>query len=259
MAMDKKASWKCLQCRNANMSSTAADITTVLHEIKAMRGDLNSMRSDITSNTKAVEEFNYQLSCLAARFNNLDSRISTVETIIQKDLTSANITIDELRRVNNEQDQHSRLNNVEISGVPVSNGENLLSIVRDICHKVAFQLQESDVDYIHRVRRFVNPNISEGQTQSSSSRPPAIIVRFSRRLRKDTLIAAVRARRGLTTADIGLPGPTVNLYVSDHLTPSNKLLLKQARKIKEDLHYSYLWIVTVNYLLERVINLRLSV
>ncbi|VVC99826.1 unnamed protein product [Leptidea sinapis] len=202
---------------NINVSTPMLDfsITTNSCCISEVRGELSDYKvtkvislSNLKQNSdSAIKALD---TIITARFDNLDSRISTVETKIQKDLTSANITNDELRRVNNEQDQHSRLNNVEISGVPVSN------------------------DNIHRVRRFVNPNISEGQTQSSSSRPPAIIVRFSRRLRKDTLIAAVRARRGLTTADIGLPGPTVNLYLSDHLTPSNKLLLKQARKIKED-------------------------
>lgn len=82
----------------------------------------------------------------------------------------------------------------------------------------------------------------QSKTPPPEPRPPAIIVKFTRRITKDQLLAAVRARRGLTTADIGLAGPATNIYVGDHLTPSNKLLLKQARQLKVDLNYSFLWI-----------------
>lgn len=65
-------------------------------------------------------------------------------------------------------------------------------------------------------------------------------MRFTQRKRKEQLIAAVRARRGLTTADIGMPGRASNLYVGDHLTPINKLLLKRVRELKVEKNYMYI-------------------
>ena len=150
----------------------------------------------------------------------------------------ANKTIEALQIENNAAKQFSFLNNIEISGVPFSKGENLNTILRNICSRVGFTLSDSDVNTIHRVRRFHSDN----NNSEKLVRPPAIIVHFTRRIRKDELLAAVRARRGITTADINLPGAATALYLSDHLTPVNKLLLKRARQLKNEKNYSYLWI-----------------
>lgn len=126
-----------------------------------------------------------------------------------------------------------------------------------IGRKVGISIDDKDVDSIQRVRRYVRA--SEGGDAAANgtvvgapdqrpggaaakAREPAIVVRFARRRVKDQLLAAVRARRGLTTADIDISGPAENIYLSDHLTPPNKLLLKRARELKKELDYSYLWI-----------------
>lgn len=178
------------------------------------------------------------------KFLEVKDRISLVEdncaalSTIPKNLTEANETIQHLLKENNNSKQFSLINNIEISGINFNKGENLLSILRELCLKVGFALQDSDVDMIQRVRRYQNLD----KNTQENTRPPAIIVRFTQRKRKDELLSAVRARRGTTTVDLGLPGPASNVYVGDHLTPSNKLLLKRARQIKIDLQYSYLWV-----------------
>ncbi|CAH0729654.1 unnamed protein product, partial [Brenthis ino] len=96
---------------------------------------------------------------------------------------------------------------------------------------------DHDIDSIHRVRPYPS---SRTESNNEPTRPASIIVRFCQRRRKDQLIAAVRARRGLTTAHIGLPGPASTVYIGDHLTPTNKLLLKRARELKLEKNYSYL-------------------
>lgn len=158
---------------------------------------------------------------------------------IQRDLNIAKETIVELQSANNLQDQLSRQNNLELSGVPSRGGENLNTILSDLCKKVGFILQDTDIDTIHRVRPFFNTG---SERNKEGLRHPSIIIRFTQRRRKDQLIAAVRARRGITTADIGIPGPAYNLYLNDHLTPANKLLLKRARELKVKCSYSYLWV-----------------
>ncbi|CAH2100787.1 unnamed protein product [Euphydryas editha] len=95
------------------------------------------------------------------------------------------------------------MNNIEISGVTQKHGENLLSILNCISIIIGFQLHETDVDTIHRVRRFIT---SVDSRKYADPRHPAIIVRFCQRRRKDALIVAARERRHITTADAGLPG-----------------------------------------------------
>ncbi|XP_026746089.1 uncharacterized protein LOC113507431 [Trichoplusia ni] len=234
------------------LSDFRKDIVSLLSTFTTTHNDnLQKMRQDITSDIKEqinrvaslseslVEEQNIikaDLSALKDRLNTAEKEVLVLSDT-SKVYKDADKSIKSLIKECNNAKQFSMLNNLEISGIPFTKGENLYSILRDLCLRVGFALLESDVDTIHRVRRF-------GSNDESSQvlRPPAIIVRFTQRKRKNELLAAVRARRGLTTAEIGLPGVAVTVYVGDHLTPANKLLLKQARELKAELQYTYLWI-----------------
>lgn len=76
-----------------------------------------------------------------------------------------------------------------------------------------------------------------------------IIVLFAQRRRKEQLIAAMRARRRITTAAISMPGRASNLYVCNHLPPTNKLLPKRVRElkvVKNDTYYVWVKECKVN-------------
>ncbi|KAL4717520.1 hypothetical protein ACJJTC_000669 [Scirpophaga incertulas] len=142
---------------------------------------------------------------------------------LKQDLVSAKSSILALELELEQRDQLARMNNVEISGIPVSTGENVITLLRDISNKVGYSLDDRDIDGVMRVRR-------SG---------------------KDQFLAAVSSRRGLTTTDINVSGPLHNIYVSDHLSPRNKLLLKRARQAKADMGYSYLWVRDCKILMRR--------
>ncbi|KAL4704360.1 hypothetical protein ACJJTC_010745 [Scirpophaga incertulas] len=207
---EKKANWRCLSCRNTHSSNNDSALSEILLEIKALRKDFCLLKSDFVTVKVDVRNISQEV----------------------KDLTSK-WTFDGGTR-----DQLSRLNNLEISGIPISKGENLNTILHTVCNKAGFTLKETDIDTIHRVRRFSSGN----DTKQRDSRPPAIIVSFTQRRRKDELLACVRARRGLSTTDVDLPGAPLPIYLSDHLTPAKKILLKLARELKNELGYSYLWV-----------------
>ncbi|XP_063369783.1 uncharacterized protein LOC134658107 [Cydia amplana] len=233
------------------------DMTTLLKEftndftntqdqkLAGMREDIRSeIREQLSEFKSLSESLKETQSRVETSLSDFNTRITTAEkkvasvTSITKNLHEAQETINRLVIENNSSKQFSMLNNLEISGIPYSKGENLMTILRDICAKVGYHLGESDVDVIHRVRRF---QTSQDEALKNS-RPPAIIARFTQRCQKNELLVAVRARRGLTTADIGLPGPAAAVYVGDHLTPVNKLLLKQARQLRLEHNYTHLWV-----------------
>ena len=264
MGQEKKAAWRCAQCRiqpsnqgGGTDCGGSVSLADVLTEIKSLRADFNSMKSDfkdvqsdirITKN--CVEDLESKWCEMESRFSGVEDRLVVVEgklasfSAIQKDLSNAQDTLARLQYENNLQDQFSRLNNVEISGVPTKNGENLFTLLQTLCTVVGFKLTDYDIDTIHRVRTY-------NTEQTKPTRYPSIIVRFSQRRRKDQLLAAVRARRGLTTSDIGMLGPATTLYVGDHLTPTNKLLLKRSRELKKEKNYSYLWVRDCKILLRK--------
>ncbi|KAI8423187.1 hypothetical protein MSG28_014232 [Choristoneura fumiferana] len=198
---------------------------------------VNDPDDAFTSVLEVQSQVKTSLSEFENRITLTEKKVATMTTL-SKSLDEAHETIKRLVTENDSNKQFSMMNNLEISGIPYAKGENLLTVLRNISTKVGYSLGDSDVDVIHRVRRF---HSDQSETQKNN-RPPAVIVRFTQRRRKNELLAAVRARRGLTTADIGLPGPAATVYVGDHLTPANKLLLKQARQLRLQHNYTFLWI-----------------
>lgn len=251
MTSDKKSAWRCPSCRtspSATGDTSNPTLASLLAEIRSLKSDLDIIKTDLRNANGGVIEIKQQLNEFDNRFTIIEQRVSLAENKIstlsklETDLNNAYKTISELQDDNNKQDQFSRLNNVEISGIPDKKGENLHNIMHDLYQKVGLSFLESDIDSIHRVRRFAKDMPNTNGSDSRSTRPPAIIVRFVRRSSKDQLLAAARSRRGITTKDISIDGPPSNIYISDHLTPANKLLLKRARQLKGELNYTYLWV-----------------
>lgn len=135
-------------------------------------------------------------------------------------------------------EQQCRMNNLEIIGIPQTKSENLFTILCNIATKVGTSLSPADVDHIHRVRRFpLQQNTTENQYQI-----PNIVVRFTHRQIKMNLLSAVKARRGLTTADINVDGAARPIYLNEHLAPHNKVLFNKTRKLGMERGYTYIWV-----------------
>ncbi|KAI5637638.1 hypothetical protein NE865_09621 [Phthorimaea operculella] len=242
MNSKKKAAWRCVSCRQQTDTDSTSEL---LKEIKGIKSQLTTMQSGLDRANSGIIGIDSKILSIESRLDNLETRFVVIETNNKllptldanlKKLESDFVAMQENER---QRDQFCRLNNVEISGIPQKHGENLMSILNSITTTVGFQLRDTDIDTIHRVRRFTSA--VDGR-QGADPRPPAIIVRFCQRRRKDELVSAVRARRSITTADAGLPGPATPVYVNEHLTAANKLLLNQARELKKDLNFTYLWV-----------------
>ncbi|XP_047984777.1 uncharacterized protein LOC125225216 [Leguminivora glycinivorella] len=203
------------------------------------------MQSGLDQANAGIANLEGKFALIEDRLENFDVRLTLTEDKvdrlpgIEENLKQLQTEFATLKANENDRDQFCRLNNVEISGVPQKDSENLVSILNAICVKVGFGLLDTDVDSIHRVRRFP---VSVSNGNRADPRPPAIVVRFCQRRRKDQLVTAARARRGLTSADAGLPGPAVPIYVNEHLTAVNKVLLRRARDRKAELNFNYLWV-----------------
>lgn len=278
MTNEKKVSWRCVSCRTGNNSAqvdsnvlaienkptpTNSGVTSflvelqegfaaVLKEIKELRADFSLVQSDLQACKDGIVTIDTKLNEVESRFSDLEDRVVIVEkktdlvAKLQSDLNAATAVISTLQQDFDAREQYSRMNNIEISGLPFKKGENLISVLQNIYTVVGLNLETQFIDSIQRVRRFHTVDIGDNDCDHSSStsntREPAVIVKFTRRLYKDQLLSAVRARRGITTSSIGFNGPAVNLYLGDHLTPANKLLLKRARELKKDNKLTYLWI-----------------
>lgn len=223
---------------------------------KTIHNDLSVFKDEMRSLTHSIQKISDEQTQIKNDICELKSSTTMQENKVEsinKKVAELTSTIEELSEQLQTKEQHGRMNNLEISGIPVLKGENLMNTLNNITAKIGFSLLPHDIDYIHRVRRFApksNHNGADSDLQSSTS-IPNIIVRFTQRSRKNEMLAAVHARRGLTTADAGLNGPSKPIFINDHLTPQNKLLYKQARLLAKEKSYKYIWLSECKILLRK--------
>lgn len=129
-----------------------------------------------------------------------------------------------------ELEQYSRLNNIEIKGVPVTEGEDCHAILQCMANAVECPVEPTDIDIVHRV-----PTASKNQNEKN------IIVRFCSREKKNDFLRKARKAK-LCTSNIGFSGKTdVPVFVNEHLTFDNKKLFAKALALKKEHHWKFLW------------------
>lgn len=166
--------------------------------------------------TKEVEEMRKSLTM----FNELYEKMKDDQATLaknNKELTRAN---HELTMRVAELEQYSRNNNIEIKGVPQTQGESCTAILKQIGEKAGCPVSDSDIDVVHRVPA------KEG---------PHIFARFCSRAKKAEFAAKAKKAR-LTAGTIGFSTANDNhkpIYINDHLTPENKRLFAQALALKK--------------------------
>lgn len=144
---------------------------------------------------------------------------------------------DEIKSLRREVDllqQRSRVNNLEIGNFPVTQHENPVEIVLAIASTVGVQLTEEDIQAGHRVPRY-----DKDATKN-------IVVQFCSRWKKNILLNACTKYRKdhenkISAKDIKNTLPDQSIYISEHLTPKNKKLLKATKDKAKDVHWKYVW------------------
>ncbi|KAH7960195.1 hypothetical protein HPB49_017618 [Dermacentor silvarum] len=125
-------------------------------------------------------------------------------------------------------EQYSRINNIEIRGIPVTEGEDCAAIMQTIGDMIACKLAPSDLDIVHRVATV------KGGAKN-------LLARFCSRSKKNEFVSKARKAK-LCLEDIGLSGATNSpVYFNDHLTPENKALFSQALSLKKANNWKFLW------------------
>ncbi|KAL0861204.1 hypothetical protein ABMA27_008772 [Loxostege sticticalis] len=238
-----------LEKQNKNIQS-ALDL--LRDDLKGFRQEMRDIKDKIQNLTIEHTKINNEIRDLKSSNTINNNKIDSVT----KSASEMQSTIKDLSEQLQVKEQQGRLNNLEIAGVPIRKGENLINIVHNIATKIGFPLTSSDIDYVHRVRRFTsNKSNSDGQASGESSQDsstiPNIIIRFTQRKRKSEMLAAVRARRELTSADAGLDGASKPIFINDHLTPQNKLLFRQARLLGKEKDYKFIWLSDCKILMRK--------
>ena len=243
---DRKLTWRCSKCKltsvtHAPLSPRVESESLILKEIRALadklapleclRDEITELRTEFAFLKSSIGETNRELREFNGRIKDIETRITHVEKV-QEQVGVIQSRLDKLEEESNTKEQWSRMNNVEIKGLPQSNHENLFKILDKIGTKIDYPVSKAQINFITRV-----PSRDKEHTKP-------IIVCFCSRYVKEDFIAAARIalkNTPLTTGLIDLPG-NQRIFINDHLTLQNKALLSKTKKAAAEMDFRYVWI-----------------
>lgn len=245
----RRANWRCDECSNKPNPVKTSETTS-----NAMAG---SNDSDLMAFLKQFrEETNANLQKSFKRLDEIDNKFKIItdqlETL-KNENKKLHVDVESVKAENNhlkqqiseitcdlrELQQYSKINNIEVSGVPVTPSESVEEIIEKLAHVLGVSYDVQHISAAHRL------------APSRYAKWPAIVVQFVSRKHKNEWMAAVRKRQWrLNASDIHgrFDGA---IYIRDHLTPHNKELLFQARTLVRENKIAYAWVVSGKVLVRK--------
>lgn len=218
----------------------AFDVTILLTEIRQLRiavNDLTMQNSEIALLRKEVTELKTQLalmptpqSCVGNCEKQLEAR--------DREITELRSTVAELQHIAAAQEQNGIRNELEIVGIPETEHENLHQLVLVASAKLGVTLVDTDIDGLHRAGPRRSSTIPSASNPKNLPRP--IVVKLTRRTKRDELVKASKERKTLTSQDI-VPGTSTSVYMNERLTKLNRALFRLARERAAQHKFRYCW------------------
>lgn len=242
MGAERRSSWKCSSCRTKSpqppASPEVASLDVILGEIRDMKRQLNSLPTlvaDVKTIKEDISDLKSANAFLSSKVEDQSIRLTGIESrVLEIEPLQATVDIyrNEVRTMKGQlstSDQRSRLNNVEIKGIPIRKDENLFAIIDTISNKVNYVFSQTQINYLYRI-------------PLHNTKEKAIVVSFLNRYIKEEFVAAARAVKNLTAADVGFRESPNRVYVNDHLNAELKSLLSKVKLTAKEKNFSYVWV-----------------
>ncbi|CAG9138050.1 unnamed protein product [Plutella xylostella] len=242
LGSERRAAWTCPKCRIASPHPSAQKkgptledilnrldiLTTKLDVLPKLISDVNELKMNMQEVIKSCEFPSRKIEDFELKLVGVNDRLSSLEETSEVANCTQSV-VDALQQELNEKEQWSRLNNVEIKGIPTKNNENLFDIVDALGKHLTLPIPKTQINFISRVPVY-------------NSKDKSILLRFVNRYAKEDFIAAARLKKqSLKASDIGFASDE-RLYVNDHLSPGNKKLLSKTKLVAREKNYQYVWV-----------------
>lgn len=163
------------------------------------------------------------------RIDALEKRLINIElenAALRGSLQSVNSRVDSTSLANDDLDQYMRSENLILHGVPLpidgSREVDISQVVIDVINSnmPGVALKKEQISTAHRMGQSgTRQNSQSPNAASSTSRPPAIIIRFCQRDARNKLLQGRRQLKGK------------NVSLTEQLTPRRAQLLKKANEL----------------------------
>lgn len=201
---------------------------------KTMEKVMNKFKASFKKEIQVqMREFEKSLDFHGARIDELINKIDDLSEK-QKQMEDENqelkMKLKSMTIIVEDLEQYTRNRNLQIDGVPEEKDENLRDLMKEIGKKVEVQFEDKEVDAIHRI-----PTRNEKNKDCS----PIVVQFTTRQLREKILTNAKKTT--ITTKDLQKSGDEKTVYINEHLTKAKKEIMYEARKLKFQQNYKFLW------------------
>lgn len=188
-----------------------------------------------------LQEFRISLDFFNKKYEEVKTDVEVLKKdnyLLKQQNDNYEITIQELTNRISNTEQYLRENNLEFHGIPEHRGENLNNLMLQCSSVIASKITGSDIISCVRVAK----------QNKNSSQPRAIIAKFATVGCRDEFYSSVHRynkanpTNKLNTSLLGLGGDRKPVFVSEHLSPTNKYLHAAARKKAKELKYQFVWV-----------------
>ncbi|XP_077990997.1 uncharacterized protein LOC144453647 [Glandiceps talaboti] len=235
----KRSTTLQLQESNANMAAdddvstgNKGDVTLVLvmEKLEYISQEISSLKHGQTTLTTSMDFIN-------EKFENLLYRISELEETnknLEKTNTELRNRITTLEIDANQQNQYSRRNNLEISGIPERENENTDDITLSVLRNINPGISIDDIDVTHRIGKVQSPTLPH------TARHRPIIVAFTNRRSRNAIYDQRRKIKDISTENLGYSTKN-NIYINENLCPAARQLQGKVNNARKKSGYRYLW------------------
>ncbi|XP_030039725.1 uncharacterized protein LOC115455187 [Manduca sexta] len=235
---------------NDMVASLSPAVATELRRFKEeLCAEFRLMRHEVLQLRTEMAELKDSLKGCAEHMNSLEARVDALEHKLSEkasDKSPLEGVVAELKSQLNERDQELLLNDVEVTGIPESQEESTLHLVKVLSNKLGVAIDEKDIVHVERIgsTRRNREEPSEGTFNPAAQRPRSLVVRFARRATRDALLREARVRRGFNTSELGFGGPSRpahRVYINERLTRTNRHIFYKARQAGSTHNWRYVW------------------
>lgn len=235
--------WKCKNCRPSSAQggnsgaveeSTKDFLFTLMQDFKnEVVSELKPFRMEMAELSAAVKFISDKLDTSNCLMEDIKKEMAAVKKEnIELRIKNENLTgeVDDLKERLRSLEQYTRKNNLEVSGIPVTAQENICAIIKDVGVALGVEIRENQIAAAHRIPSF------------NQDRNPSIVVQFISRSTRDSILTNYRERKSLNANQVNSSFRSQKVYINEHLSPANKLLLAKLKQKAREAGYAYVWV-----------------
>lgn len=231
--------WRCTKCSKSRRQSmrmdSAADegqltLKDIMDSINEIKSNQRSMEKDFNTSYESLQEQLKENTDTLKAANLKNEEYFKLINDLMEENNKLKRRVQELESKSDDMEQYSRINSLEIHGIPQTPNENVLTVVKEVGKALDLEITDAMVDVCHRLGRSSNASSSSG-----------IVVKFVRRMDKEEMLRKRRVKRTLSTRHMGM-NTDLPVYINESLTKKRRQLFNAARKVKNEKKYKYLWV-----------------